>query len=131
MAQFSSLSGITEMNAKLGNILESLNQGQLSTATGLVGKYVLTSGTTAVPDASGAVYGAIDMPEGATNATVAIKDSTGKVVRTLSPGAVERGLHAFAWDGKNDSGEAVTPGPVTIEATARVGGKREAPATPV
>src|SRR3546814_5952040 len=92
MAQFSSLSGITEMNAKLGNILESLNQGQLSIATGLVGKYVLTSGTTAVPDASGAVYGATDMPEGATNAPVAIKDSTGKAVRTLSPGAVESGI---------------------------------------
>src|SRR3546814_3434730 len=44
MAQFSSLSGITEMNTKLGNILEAMNQGQLSTATGLVGKYALTSG---------------------------------------------------------------------------------------
>src|SRR3546814_8261989 len=35
LAQFSSLSGITEMNTKLGSILERLNQGQLSTATGL------------------------------------------------------------------------------------------------
>lgn len=131
MAQFSSLSGITEMNTKLGSILDSLNNNQLSTATGLVGKYVLTSGTKAVPDGTGAVYGAITIPEGATDTTVAIKDSTGATIRTLKLGAVEDGVHEFAWDGKNDAGEAVEPGPVTIEATANVGGKREALATSV
>src|SRR3546814_14606402 len=66
------------------------------------------------------------MPQGATDTSVAIKDSTGKTLRTISVGAVEAGKHDFAWDGKNDAGEAVTPGPVTIEATANVGGKREA-----
>jgi len=131
MAQFSSLSGITEMNTKLGSILDSLNNNQLSTATGLVGKYVLTSGTKAVPDGTGAVYGAITIPEGATDTTVAIKDSTGATIRTLKLGAVEDGVHEFAWDGKNDAGEAVEPGPITIEATANVGGKREALATSV
>lgn len=131
MAQFSSLSGITEMNTKLGSILDSLNNNQLSTATGLVGKYVLTSGTKAVPDGTGAVYGAITIPEGATDTTVAIKDSTGATIRTLKLGAVEDGVHEFAWDGKNDAGEAVEPGPVTIEATANLGGKREALATSV
>src|SRR3546814_998116 len=73
-----------------------------------------------------AVYGQIDIPEGATDTSVAIKDSTGKTLRTISVGALEAGKHDFAWDGKNDAGEAVTPGPVTIEATANVGGKREA-----
>src|SRR3546814_15895954 len=73
-----------------------------------------------------AVYGQIDIPEGATDTSVAIKDSTGKTLRTISVGALETGKHDFAWDGKNDAGEAVTPGPVTIEATANVGDKREA-----
>ncbi|BBE36089.1 flagellar hook assembly protein FlgD [Sphingosinicella microcystinivorans] len=131
MAQFSSLSGITEMNTKLGSILDSLNNNQLSTATGLVGKYVLTSGTKAVPDGTGAVYGAIAIPEGATDTTLAIKDSTGATIRTIKLGAVEDGVHEFAWDGKNDAGAAVEPGPVSIEATANVGGKREALATSV
>ena len=131
MAQFSSLAGISEMNTKLGSILDSLNNNQLSTATGLVGKYVLTSGTKAVPDGTGAVYGAITIPEGATDTTVAIKDSTGATIRTLKLGAVEDGVHEFAWDGKNDAGETVEPGPVTIEATANVGGKREALSTSV
>jgi flagellar basal-body rod modification protein FlgD len=125
MAQFSSLSGITEMNAKLGNILEAMNQGQLSTATNLVGKYALTPGKTAVPDASGAIYGQIDIPDGATAGSIAIKDSTGKIVRTIQLGEVEPGKHDFTWDGKDDAGEEVEPGPVTIEATAIVGGKRE------
>ena len=131
MAQFSSLAGITEMNTKLVSILDSLNNNQLSTATGLVGKYVLTSSTTAVPDGTGAVYGAITIPEGATDTTIAIKDSTGKTIRTLEIGAVEAGVQEFAWDGKDDAGEAVTPGPVTIETTASVGGKREALSTSV
>lgn len=131
MAQFSSLSGITEMNTKLGSILDTLNQGQLSTATGLVGKYVLTQGTTAVPDAAGAVYGSLDIPAGSTNTTVLIKDSTGKTLRTLQIGAVDAGSHDFSWDGKNDAGEAVPAGPVTIEATANVGGARQALSTSV
>lgn len=131
MAQFSSLSGITEMNTKLGSILDSLNNNQLSTATGLVGKYVLTSGAKAVPDGTGAVYGAITIPEGATDTTLAIKDSSGATIRTIKLGAVEDGIHEFAWDGKNDAGVAVEPGPVTIEATANVGGKREALSTSV
>src|SRR3546814_20337354 len=71
------------------------------------------------------------MPQGATDTSVAIKDSTGKTLRTISVGALEAGKHDFAWDGKNDAGEAVTPGTVTIEATANVGGKREAPNTSV
>ena len=131
MAQFSSLSGITEMNTKLGSILDSLNNNQLSTATGLVGKYVLTQSDTAVPDASGAVYGAITVPEGATDTTIQIKDSAGATIRTLKLGAIEEGVHEFAWDGKNDAGEAVEPGPVTIETSAIVGGKREALSTSV
>jgi flagellar basal-body rod modification protein FlgD len=131
MAQFSSLSGITEMNTKLGSILDSLNNNQLSTATGLVGKYVLTPSAKAVPDGTGAVYGTITIPEGATDTTLAIKDSTGATIRTIKLGAVEDGVHEFAWDGKNDAGEAVEAGPVTIEATANVGGKREALATSV
>lgn len=131
MAQFSSLSGITEMNQKLGNILESLSQGQLSTATGLVGRYALTPSTSAVPDSTGAVYGTINVPVGATDTSITIKDSTGKPIRTLSLGAVKDGNHDFAWDGKDNNGVAVTPGPVTIEATATVGGKREALGTSV
>ena len=126
MAQFSSLSGITEMNTKLGSILDSLNNNQLSTATGLVGKYALVSGKTGVPDSAGAVFGQINVPDGTTNVTVAIKDSAGATVRTLSLGAVAGGAHDFAWDGKNDAGQAVTPGPVTIEATGNVGGARQA-----
>lgn len=131
MAQFSSLSGITEMNTKLGGILEAMNSNQLSTATSLVGKYALVSGATAVPDSAGAAYGQLDIPAGATNVTVTIKDTAGAVVRTLSLGAVEAGKHDFAWDGKNDAGVAVTPGPVTIAATASVAGKREALGTSV
>lgn len=131
MAQFSSLSGITEMNSKLGSILETLGQGQLSTATGLVGKYVLTSGTTAVPDASGAIYGNVALPDGATNATITFKDATGKVLHSEALGSSTSGAADFGWDGKNAAGETVVTGPVTIEATANVGSTREALATSV
>lgn len=131
MAQFSSLSGITEMNTKLGSILDTLNNSQLSTATDLVGRYALVSSSTAVQDAAGSVYGTITVPEGSTDTTVVIKDSAGSVLRTISLGAVEAGDHEFMWDGQNDAGEAVTPGTVTIEATANVGGTREALSTSV
>lgn len=125
MAQFSSLQGISDMNTKLASILSTLGENQLGSATALVGKYALTQSKTALQDANGAVFGKISVPTGATNATVSIKDSAGVTLRTMSLGSTTGDVD-FAWDGKDANGNAVTPGKVTVEATAMVGGKSEA-----
>lgn len=119
MAQFSSVAGISEMNDTLKTMAASLDSGRVSTATSLVGKYVLVPGTKASPDGEGNVYGALDVPAGATNVIVTAKNAAGEVVKTMELGAVDEGLKDFGW-------EAEGPGPFTISATALVAGESQA-----
>lgn len=131
MAQFSSVAGISEMNESLKSMTSLMEGGRIGTATGFVGKYVLVPGKVAMPDADGAIYGALDLPSSATNLLVTVKNASGATVRTLDLGSADEGTTEFGWDGKDASGQAVPGGPFTIEATGLVGGKQEKLATAV
>lgn len=131
MAQFSSLQGISDMNATLKSMAGSLESSRIGGATGYVGKFVLVPGNKAEPDASGGVYGTLDLPSSASNVTVAVKNPAGAVVRTLALGAADKGELEFEWDGKNAAGQSAGAGPFTLEATGLVAGKQESLATSV
>ena len=120
MAQFSSVAGISEMNDTLKTMSSSLDSGRIGTATGLVGKYVLVPGNTASPDSSGNVYGAVTVPDGATNVQVIAKDASGAIANTLDLGSPDAGSTDFGWNAGDGTG------PYTITATALVGGKAQA-----
>ena len=124
MAQFSSVSGISEMNATLKGMAASLDSGRVSTATGLVGKYVLVPGTKASPDGDGNVYGALDVPAGTSNVVVTAADTSGAVVKTMELGTLDAGSRDFGWQAEGN-------GPFTISATGLVAGKQQALATNV
>jgi len=53
--------------------------------------------------------------------TVTIKDSNGLVIRTLSLGSLDAGLHDFGWDGKTDSGTTAANGSYTMSVAATNG----------
>ena len=119
MAQFSSLSGITEMNSTLKAIAEKLSGGSLNDALGYVGKTVLTEGSIAWPRAAGGIAGAVALAENATDVSVTISDPDGKTLKTLVLGAQDKGAVAFDWDGTTDSGLPAGNGPFTVKVTAR------------
>ncbi|MCX8477684.1 MAG: flagellar hook assembly protein FlgD [Sphingomonas sp.] len=119
MAQFSSLSGITEMNTTLKAIADKLSGTSLGDALGYVGKTVLTEGSTAYPRTSGGIAGAVALAEDATDVSVTITDPDGKTLKTLVLGAQDKGAVAFDWDGTTDSGDPAGEGPFTVKVTAR------------
>lgn len=119
MAQFSSLSGITEMNTTLKAIAEKLNGSSLGDAIGYVGKTVLTEGDTAYPRTSGGLAGAVNLSGDATAVTVTIQSASGETLKTLDLGAQAAGAVAWDWDGTTDSGDAAGDGPFTIKVSAR------------
>ncbi|WP_239524593.1 flagellar hook assembly protein FlgD, partial [Stenotrophomonas maltophilia] len=82
MAQFSSLSGITEMSTTLKSIAGKLGATTLNDAIGYVGKNVLVQGSTAYPRTSGGLAGAVALDKDATNVTVTIKDKDGNTLKT-------------------------------------------------
>lgn len=126
LAQINTVSGIETLNATLKTLLQD---SQTAQAAGLVGHSVmvpgsgllLTSTTSSSGTTTSAAVGAFDLASAADNVTVTIKDSNGLVMRTLSLGALDSGVHDFAWDGKTDNGTAAADGNYTISVAAKQG----------
>ncbi|MBS0478967.1 MAG: flagellar hook assembly protein FlgD [Proteobacteria bacterium] len=123
MAQFSSLSGITEMASTLKTIAAKLTGTSTSDAMAYVGKTVLTEGGTAFARTTGGIAGAVELDDDATDVTVTIQDASGATLRTMNLGQAAKGTTEFDWDGATDSGQAAGNGPFKVIATATNGGK--------
>ena len=119
MAQFSSLSGITEMNSTLKAMADKLGGTSLGDAIGYVGKTVLVEGSTAYPRTSGGLAGAVNLAGDAAGVTVTIQSASGETLRTIDLGAQASGAVAWDWDGTTDSGEPAGAGPFTVKVSAR------------
>lgn len=128
LAQFSSVSGIQEMNASVSSLLEQMRSAQALNATALVGHGVLAQTDTAVLSEGEGLTGEVVTPTGASNITLVVNDSSGAIVRQFTVPATS-GTSAFAWDGKNDAGEPIKAGTYTVNAIASVYGTSEQVAT--
>lgn len=131
MAQFSSVSGIAEMNASLKAISARLGSNETAAALSYVGKSVLVKGDVAYPGADGGVTAFADIDQDASGVSVQISDASGNLLRTLQLGAHKAGQVAIDWDGKTDAGEAAGSGPFSIKATASTIGGTLAASTSV
>jgi flagellar basal-body rod modification protein FlgD len=122
MAQFSSLSGISEMSSTLKAIQEKLSGNSTSDALGYVGKTVLTEGKTAYARTGGGIAGAVELGNDASNVLVSISDATGATVKTMNLGAQSKGTATYDWDGKTEAGTDAGAGPFTVTVTAQKNG---------
>lgn len=101
MAQFSTVTGITEMNESL-KALNSMYSGQLSefriaTAANMLGHSVLVPGGQAYPTPEGSISGAIDIPEAASSTSIVYRSQAGDILHTQDLGPQPAGLVGFEW----------------------------------
>ena len=80
MAQFSMVTGQTEMNESIKAISGQLSEFQIATAANMLGHSVLVSGNKAFPDGEGTVSGALDIPSTSTNTSVHYKSMNGDIL---------------------------------------------------
>ena len=130
MAQFSSLSGITEMNSTLKTIAAKLTGTSTGDALAYVGKTVLTAGDTAFARTTGGIAGAVELDGDASDVKVTIQDAEGATLKTLNLGQQPAGTASFDWDGTTDGGAAAGAGPFKVSVSATSAGKPIA-ATPL
>ena len=123
MAQFSSLSGITDMASTLKTIAAKLTGTSTSDAMAYVGKTVLTEGSTAYARTTGGIAGAVEIDGDATGVNVTIQDANGATLKTLNLGQAGQGTTNFDWDGKTDSGQDAGVGPFKVVVSATNAGK--------
>jgi flagellar basal-body rod modification protein FlgD len=120
MAQFSQLTSsqdlLTSVNGLSTALSASLQSSQVLSSTNLINRQVLVPSTTMAYSGS-SVSGAANV-SATGDVSVSIVDATGKAVRTMDLGTQNAGLSQFAWDGKDDSGNAVASGTYSMAATS-------------
>ncbi len=122
MAQLSTVTGIEQLNSTVTSLIGNVQSGQTYQASSMIGHNVLVPGNTISSTGTGSVLG-VNLPVGAGNLTVAIKDSTGNIVRTLALGAQSTGTATLNWDGFSDNGSVAQTGNYTFDVTATTAGQ--------
>ena len=120
MAQISTVEGINKLNATLQAMSLGLTSTQSLQAASLVGRQVMTEGST-LQLAGGVAQGGYQLDGHADTLTLTVRSASGAVVHTAQLGAQEAGIHGFQWDGMTDSGAAAAAGTYTFEVAARAG----------
>jgi flagellar basal-body rod modification protein FlgD len=125
MAQFSTVSGIEQMNRGLTGLTDQMRQMRIATASNLLGHSVLVPGNLARPDADGEIHGVIDLPQASSATMIRYSDAeTGELYHSEALGAQRAGLIGFNW---RDLPPAVIEGrrQIKIEATVNMGDGEE------
>jgi len=118
LAQFSQVEQAIAQSSKLDVLSVQLTGLANNEASALVGKTVTVKGNSLNFDGSTPTSSQVTLDGAATTTTVNVRDSTGKIVRTLDLGAKPAGPTNVIWDGKGDAGQVMPAGTYTFDVTA-------------
>ena len=97
MAQFSTVTGITDMGETLKGMSDQLQEFRIATASNLLGHSVLVPGNLARPDENGEIHGVVDLPSSASMSNIRFTNEQGEILHQVDMGAQSRGLVGFSW----------------------------------
>lgn len=128
LAQISTVTGISDLNKSVQNLLSSNMDSQTLQAAALMNRNVLAAGT-GMNLSQGAAKGGLEMSANADSVLLAIKDAAGSTVRTMNLGALQSGIQSFSWDGTMDNGAKAPDGKYSISVLATQAGASVAATT--
>lgn len=128
IAQFSTVSGIQELQSAFSTLAASLSSSQTLQAASLVGRSVLVPSDSGYLPAEGALQAAAELPASG-QLLVDLVDAGGQVVRSLDLGAQAAGTQRFSWDGLDASGQRLAEGSYTLRARLVQGATQQAVGT--
>lgn len=126
LAQFSTVSGIEDLNQNFSTLAASISSDQTLQASGLIGREVLLDQPTGYLESGQALGGAVDVPVQSAGVTVSVRDVSGALVRQINLGGRGAGLARFEWDGRDAAGQLMPSGQYTFDATVNVDGQAQA-----
>ena len=97
MAQFSTVTGITDMNTTLASMADQLGEFRIATAANLLGSSVMIPGNYARPDETGEIHGMLDLPSASGITNLTFSNAAGDVLHQMQLGAQPAGLVGFSW----------------------------------
>ena len=99
MAQFSTVTGIEEMNTSIGKLVEEFDQARIATASNLLGHSVLVPGNIGRVDEDGELHGVLDLPEATIKTELIYRDAaTNAELFRDDLGPKAAGLVGFKWN---------------------------------
>jgi flagellar basal-body rod modification protein FlgD len=122
IAQFSTVSGIQELQASFEKLSQSLVSNQALQASGLVGRSVLAPTGIAALEQEGGVKGVVEVPASSNEVQVTIHNASGETIRRLQLGSQPAGNAQFQWDGLKDDGTRAAPGSYFVAASGQYEG---------
>ncbi|HWX01678.1 flagellar hook assembly protein FlgD [Collimonas sp.] len=123
LAQMSTVSGIEKLNSTLQSLVDQSGSSQTLQAASLIGRTVLTPGSSINLKDNAATSFGLDMRGAADTVKVTVTDAAGNTVRTIDAGALPQGTKTLSWDGKSDTGVALGNGSYKISVVAASAGK--------
>ena len=98
MAQFSTVTGITEMGNQMKAINDKLDSFRIATASQYLGHSVLVPGNVVRPNGNSNIEGVIDVPNATTKLQLFFQKENGEILEQLDLGGQSRGLVGFSWE---------------------------------
>ena len=125
LAQFSQVSGISDMNKQITALSDSLRGNQVLGGASLIGRTVVAPGNSIyLPESDGVTprgpQGLVNVPAGASAVQLQVKDSSGALIKTVALDT-NKGPQAFSWDGTTNTGAAAAAGGYKISVVDKVG----------
>ena len=122
IAQFSTVSGIQDLQKSFSSFAGSLSSNQGLQATSLIGHSVVTPGDHIDLTDPSSLKGAVDLPSNASDVTVKILDANGQTVRTIQMGPQPQGIMHYQWDGIASDGSQAGAGKYVVQVDAKING---------
>lgn len=122
LAQFTQVEQAMSQTQTLSTLSAQLTGLQANEAVSLIGKQVTVRGQSLTYDGTNAANASVKLGAAANDVTVNVTDASGKVIRTLKLGPAASGPLKITWDGKDQNGQAVTPGSYSFDVSATTKG---------
>ncbi len=121
MAQFSTVSGIGDLNTAFADMSTAFQSNQALQASTMVGRNVLIQGDQLSVSEAGDMKLSIELQDSASEVVVNITDDRGQLVHRMELGYQQAGFLNVQWNGLNSDGSRVPPGRYTVSAEAHQG----------
>lgn len=129
LSELSTVEGISQLNTTLTSLSGSMLSSQALSSAALVGQNILAAASSANYVAGSPFTGAVQLPTGATAATVTISDQSGNVMQQMALPVSSSGYASFSWNGTTSNGTTAPSGSYNVSATAMVGGQSQSTTT--
>lgn len=126
IAQFSTVSGIGDLQKSFATLASSLQSNQALQASTMVGREVVVPRADFVRRTDAPAQLSAELPTAASRVLVSIADVGGQVVRQVALGAHDAGRVEFAWDGRTDAGTTAPAGIYRMHFDASINGLDQA-----